>query len=87
MFSRDGKLLALGGRGHIKLIKPDSRKEVRDINVPEVSMAEMLPSDANRPDADKKVPGIALALAFSPDSKKIAVGFVGGTVRLFDATP
>lgn len=86
-FSPDGKLLAFGGSGHIKLIERDSRKEVRDIKLPDVSMAELLPGDAKQPGADKKIPSAAIALAFSPDGKKIAAGFVGGMVRLFDANP
>lgn len=86
-FSPDGKLLALGGRGHIKLIEPDSQKEIRDIKLPEITMTELLPSYANQPDAEKKVPSIALALAFSPDGKKLAAGDAGGLVRLLSVNP
>jgi WD40 repeat protein len=35
-FSKDGKLLALGGQSQIKLIDPASRKEIRDIELPDV---------------------------------------------------
>jgi WD40 repeat protein len=35
-FSKDGKLLALGGVSVIKLIDPDSRKQIRDIELPEM---------------------------------------------------
>lgn len=86
-FSADGRLLAFGGRGRIKLVEPDSGKEIRDIPLPEISMAELLPNYAKRPDADKKVPSSATAVAFSPDGKKIAAGIAGGTVLLVNANP
>ena len=38
-FSKDGKLLALGGRRDIKLIDPDSREQIRDIELPEQKCA------------------------------------------------
>jgi WD40 repeat protein len=39
-FSKDGKLLALGGRSVVKLIDPDSRKQIRDIELPEMRRGE-----------------------------------------------
>lgn len=81
-FSQDGKLLALGGYGkgdigrHIKLIEPASRKEARDIQLPDimtlqqylsqVSGGETSPSAKNLPIATEKMPCLVSALAFSP---------------------
>lgn len=85
-FSQDGKLLALGGR-HIKLIEPASRKQIRDIELPEMTRGEVLHDYRNRPDAKVKVPCFASALAFSPDGNKLAAGCEEGTVRLVNMTP
>lgn len=84
-FSQDGKLLALGGR-HIKLIEPASRKQIRDIELPEMTMEEVLSSYRNRPHAKDKIPCFVLALAFSPDGNKLAAGCEEGTVRLVNMT-
>lgn len=40
-FSKDGKLLALGGKGRIKLIDPASRKQLRDFELLEMTRAEI----------------------------------------------
>jgi len=98
-FSQDGKLLALGGYGkgdigrHIKLIEPASRKEARDIQLPDimtlqqylsqVSGGETSPSAKNLPIATEKMPCLVSALAFSPDGNTLAAGCtLDGTVRL-----
>jgi WD40 repeat protein len=81
--SHGGELLALGGRGHIKLIQAGSRKEIRKINLPKVSKGELFPG-AKQPDANEKVPGLASALTFSPDDRMLAVGEFTGNIDLFD---
>jgi WD40 repeat protein len=87
-FSKDGKLLALGGRRHIRLIEPASRKQIRDIELPDLmTLGELSPNLENHPNAKEKVPCHVLALAFSPDGNTLATGCAEGTVRLAKMTP
>jgi WD40 repeat protein len=86
-FSKDGKLLALGGRSDIKLIEPDSRKQIRDIELPEMRRGEVGTKDEDDPKAKEKTPCFVRALAFSPDGNTLAAGCVEGTVRLVTMTP
>jgi WD40 repeat protein len=81
-FSKDGKLLALGGRSHIKLIEPASRKQIRDIELPEVVRR----NDEKEQDFLLRVCFVS-ALAFSPDGNTLAAGCSEGTVRLVKMTP
>ncbi len=86
-FSREGKLLALGGRSDIKVIEPDSRKQIRDIELPEMTRGEVGTKDENDPKAKEKTPCFVSALAFSPDGNTLAAGCAEGTVRLVKMTP
>ena len=86
-FSKDGKLLAFGGRSDIKLIDPDSRKQIRDIELPEMTRGEVGHSDEDAPGAKKTIPCGVLALAFSPDGNTLAAGCSEGTVRLVKGAP
>jgi WD40 repeat protein len=71
-FSRDGQLLALGGTD-IKLFDSGSGKELRTIQVPVFSMAEIL-SSWDRTDTGEKRPCVVSALAFSPAGDTLAFG-------------
>jgi WD40 repeat protein len=86
-FSTDGKLLALGGRSDIKLIEPDSRKQIRDIALPEMTRGEVGDKDEDDPEAKEKIPCFVSVLAFSPDGNTLAAGCLEGTVRLVMMTP
>lgn len=86
-FSKDGKLLALGGRNDIKLIDPDSREQIRDIELPEMTRGEVGLSDKDAPDAKEKIPCFVSTLAFSPDGDTLAAGCLEGTVRLLKVAP
>ncbi len=86
-FSKDGKLLALGGRSDIKLIDPDSRKQIRDIELPEMRRGDVLNKDEDDPDANEKIPCFVNTLAFSPDGNTLAAGCLEGSVRLVKLTP
>jgi WD40 repeat protein len=89
-FSKDGKLMALGGQSQIKLIDPASRKEIRDIELPDVmTLEEAALGNENLPHAKEKIPCFVSALAFSPDGKTLAAGcrHPEGTVRVVKMTP
>ena len=85
-FSRDSQMLALGGQA-IKLIETASGTNLRSIDLPEFTKAEVLPNYANRPDAKAKTPCDVTALAFSPDGKMLAAGCFEGTLRILRLTP
>jgi WD40 repeat protein len=84
-FSKDGKVLALGG-GNIKLLDPASGKEIRTIELPEMTLGEFGLGNKEDPDAAKKIPIQISALAFSPDGGTLAVGDMG-PLRLVKMTP
>ena len=86
-FSKDGKLLALGGRSDIKLIDPDSREQIRDIELPEMRRGDVLNKDEDDPDANEKIPCFVSTVAFSPDGNTLAAGCLEGTVRLVKVAP
>lgn len=81
-FSKDGKILAFGGT-RIELIDPATRKQIRIIELPEMTLGKI-----NRrlfegqPNSNTKVPIRISALAFSPDGNTLAAGCEEGTVRL-----
>lgn len=79
-FSKDGKLLALGGL-NIKLIDP-ARKQMRDILLPDIAPGGISREHDNQPNAKEKMGCVATALAFSPDGSTFATGCSDGTVRL-----
>lgn len=85
-FSRDGKLLALGGN-QILLIDPARVQDIRTIELPQLSMREASSRAQTQPNADQKVPIQLGALAFSPDGRTLAAGSADGTVRLVPMTP
>jgi WD40 repeat protein len=88
-FSKDGKLQALGGRNHIKLIEPVSRKQIRDIELPEMMRGELRRNNQNEPNEKEKIPCLVSVLAFSPDGNTLAAGcrYPEGTVRVVKITP
>jgi WD40 repeat protein len=86
-FSKDGKLLALGGLSDIRLIDPDSRKQIRDIKLPEMRRGEVGTKEEDDPKAKEKVPCLVTTLAFSPIGDALAAGCLEGTVRLVKMTP
>lgn len=86
-FSKDGKLLALGGHSDIKLIDPDSRKQIRDIELPEMRRGDVGTKDKDAPDAKETIPCFVMTLAFSPDGDTLAAGCLEGAVRLLKMTP
>ncbi len=83
-FSKDGKLLALGGR-RIKLLDPSTWKEIRTIELPGMTQREATtqgPQNENATYASMKFPAFILALAFSPDSQTLAAGALSGAIYL-----
>lgn len=85
-FSKDGTILALGG-SHIELIDPTSRKQLRIIELPEMTLREANQQFENQPGADVRIPVSITALAFSPDGRTLAAGLRDGTVRLLKINP
>jgi len=86
-FSKDGKLLALGTLRHIKLIEPVSGKQIRDIELPDLTWGEVSRRFENESNANDKIPCVVGALAFSPDGNTLAAGCSEGTVRVVKMTP
>ena len=84
-FSKDGKILALGGR-NIKLLDPASGMHIRTIELPELTVRESGPGLGEHPKADKKIPIQVRALAFSPDGTTLATGCMG-PLRLVEMNP
>jgi WD40 repeat protein len=85
-FSKDGKLMALGGT-QIKLIDPSTGKQIRTIELPQMTMGEAARQFQGQPNASQKIPIQLGALAFSPDGKTLAAGSLDTTIRLVPMTP
>jgi len=85
-FSKDGKVLALGG-DNVELIDSESLKPMRTVELPSLTQGEVLSPSMKGADADRKVPVSVVALAFSPDGGTLAAGCWDGTVRLVKVTP
>jgi len=81
--SKDGKTLALGG-ANVELLDAATKKSIRVVELPAMTMREAMPAmaDAMGADADKKIPVSVVALAFSPDGATLAAGCQDGAVRL-----
>lgn len=84
-FSKDGKFLALGG-AHIQLIEP-ARKQIRDIELPEMTRGQVSGEQENQPSAKEKFGCVVTALAFSPDGSALATGCSEGTAWVVKMTP
>jgi WD40 repeat protein len=87
-FSKDGKLLAIGGR-RIELLDAASGRRIRSIDLPEMTMNDASPflakaAEKQGKDWTRKIPISVTALVFSPDGKTLAAGLVDGTVRLVE---
>jgi WD40 repeat protein len=83
-FSKDGKTLALGGK-HVELFDAVTRKSIRVIELPEMTMDEAAPEmskDGTAADAETPFPMLVGALAFAPDGTTLAAGCQDGTIRL-----
>lgn len=85
-FSKDGKLLALGGN-NIELVDPSTRKQIRTIELPQLTGREASRIFENQPAADTKLPVRIWALAFSPDGRTLAAGGVDTSIRLVPMPP
>ena len=89
--SKDGTILALGGN-NIELIDPVSQRQIRTIELPQMTFRESQPLWSatgqleKQPNADTKIPISVDALAFSPDGGTLAAGCIDGTVRLVKMT-
>jgi WD40 repeat protein len=82
-YSPDGKTLALGG-SHIRLIDSISRKQIREIELPTMTMTEISEQFRNMPNANTKVGILIGALAFAPNGFVLAAGCMDGTVRVLN---
>jgi WD40 repeat protein len=82
-FSKDGKLLALGGeRVELGTVASSSWKRIRSIELPSTAPGERNGASANAGRGSR-----SSALAFSPHNNSIAVGYVDGTVRVVTLKP
>lgn len=79
-FSKDGKVLALGGND-IRLLEVPSGRPIRNIALPELSLRETQASPDPKA-SDQKLRVSVMALAWQPDGKQLAAGCLDGTVRL-----
>jgi WD40 repeat protein len=84
--SKDGKTMAIGGT-RVEFIDPASRKTLRAVELPAITMAESNPAFAKEPGADTKIPISVVALAFSPDGTTLAAGCQDGSIRLVQTAP
>ena len=78
--SKDGKTMALGGT-RIEFIDPASRKSIRPVELPAITLADSNAAFAQDPNAGSKIPVSVVALAFSPDGATLAAGCQDGTIR------
>ena len=81
-FSRDGRVLALGGN-RVELLEPVSRKGLRTVMLPELTPRETNPQQYGALPS-VRIPVSVVALAFSPDGRTLAAGMAEGTVRFID---
>lgn len=86
-FSRDGQLLALGGRDDVKLLDLASRKELRTIDIPAIKTKREVVGPANSPDPSEKFPCLVFGLAFAPDAPTLAVSCAEGSLRIVKLNP
>lgn len=75
-FSPDGKTVAFGSRGRIRLWQP---KTGDSFDIPLIDNAQNIPRDVRL----NIMPEIS-ALVFSPDGKKLVSGTMGGNVQMWD---
>jgi WD40 repeat protein len=88
-FSKDGKLLALGG-GRIKLLDASTWKEIRTIELPRMTHREATTQEwqnDKEPYASMKLSVFIEALSFTPNGRTLAAGSLDGSIRLVQLTP
>ncbi len=88
-FSKDGKLLALGG-GRIKLLDASTWKEIRTIELPRMTHREATTQEGQNdkePYPSMKLSVFIEALSFTPDGRTLAAGSLDGSIRLVQLTP